>query len=208
LPDYTSVVVRPQSNLVLHTLPDVVTEFFDSIPPLCPESPQQESESSFQLTDVNEIADIKPLIWKQQNPIFVRPKLDPDADMLDSGSSLEDLDCLTDLLDGGGLNSSSNGSIQPIVLTTSEPVLKLGWMDDDDRIDSCWESGSSSSSGGSHFEFSCTQDVSDMLSDIGVSEWGVDDIMMIKTNWKKKNYFPDLVTFNDRLINFSTALII
>lgn len=189
LPDFTSVVVRPQSNLVLHTLPDVVTEFFDSIPPLGPESPQQESESEsgFQLTDVNEIADVKPVIWKQQNAIFVnsvRPKQDPDADMLDSGSSLEDLDCLTDLLDGGGLASNGNSAAQScgIILTASEPGLKLGWMDDDDRIDSCWESGSSSSSGGSHFEFSCTQDVSDMLSDIGVSEWGVDDIMMIKTN--------------------------
>jgi hypothetical protein len=30
-------------------------------------------------------------------------------------------------------------------------------LDDDDKLDSCWESGSSSSSGGSHFEFSCTQ---------------------------------------------------
>ena len=49
-----------------------------------------------------------------------------------------------------------------------------------------WES-SSSGSGGSHFEFSCTQDVSDMLCDIGVNEpvdWGVDDIMI--RIWKIK----------------------
>lgn len=51
-----------------------------------------------------------------------------------------------------------------------------------DPIDT-WESGSSSSGGstGSHFEFSCTQDeVSDMLSDIGVSEadW-VDNLIAI-----------------------------
>jgi len=42
-------------------------------------------------------------------------------------------------------------------------------LDNDLDFDT-WESGSSASSGGSHFEFSCTQDVSDMLSDIGVSE--------------------------------------
>ena len=51
-----------------------------------------------------------------------------------------------------------------------------------DPIDT-WESGSSSSGGsvGSHFEFACTQDeVSDMLSDIGVSEtdW-VDNLIAI-----------------------------
>jgi len=52
-----------------------------------------------------------------------------------------------------------------------------------DPIDT-WESGSSSSGGstGSHFEFACTQDeVSDMLSDIGVSaeaDW-VDNLIAI-----------------------------
>ncbi len=97
---------------------------------------------------------------------------------MDGSSSLADLDCLTDLL-GGGSQSSQGGA------GGAEPLLKLELidsLDDDDKLDSCWESGSSSSSGGSHFEFSCTQDVSDMLSDIGVSEvdWGVDDMMMIK----------------------------
>ena len=92
---------------------------------------------------------------------------------MDSSSSLADLDCLTDLLGGGNQNSGV------------EPLLKLeliDCLDEDDRIDSCWESGSSSSSGCSHFEFSCTQDVSDMLSDIGVQDvdCGVDDMMLIK----------------------------
>ena len=47
-----------------------------------------------------------------------------------------------------------------------------------------WESGSSSSSAssiGSHFEFSCSQDFSDMMSDFGVSDidWGTVDMIKI-----------------------------
>jgi len=64
-------------------------------------------------------------------------------------SSLVDLESLDDLL--------------------SNDQIKTELESDMDNLDT-WESGSSSSSGGSHFEFSCTQDVSDMLSDIGVSE--------------------------------------
>ena len=50
----------------------------------------------------------------------------------------------------------------------------------DEKLDCTWESGSSSSGCGSHFEFPCTQD---MLGDIGVEpgsvDWGsVDDIMI------------------------------
>ena len=65
-------------------------------------------------------------------------------------SSLVDLESLTDLLSGDQIKNELDGDLESHFDT--------------------WESGSSSSSGGSHFEFSCTQDVSDMLSDIGVSE--------------------------------------
>jgi hypothetical protein len=65
-------------------------------------------------------------------------------------SSLVDLESLTDLLSGDQVKTELDGDLESHLDT--------------------WESGSSSSSGGSHFEFSCTQDVSDMLSDIGVSE--------------------------------------
>ena len=65
-------------------------------------------------------------------------------------SSLVDLESLTDLLSGDQVKTELDGDLNSHLDT--------------------WESGSSSSSGGSHFEFSCTQDVSDMLSDIGVSE--------------------------------------
>lgn len=64
-------------------------------------------------------------------------------------SSLVDLETLADLLSGDQIKTELDSDL--------------------DNLDT-WESGSSSSSGGSHFEFSCTQDVSDMLSDIGVSE--------------------------------------
>ena len=51
----------------------------------------------------------------------------------------------------------------------------------DEKLDCTWESGSSSSGCGSHFEFPCPQD---MLGDIGVEpgtvDWGsgIDDIMI------------------------------
>ena len=65
-------------------------------------------------------------------------------------SSLVDLESLADILSGEPIKNELDGDLESHFDT--------------------WESGSSSSSGGSHFEFSCTQDVSDMLSDIGVSE--------------------------------------
>ena len=61
-----------------------------------------------------------------------------------------DLESLADILSGEPIKNELDGDLESHFDT--------------------WESGSSSSSGGSHFEFSCTQDVSDMLSDIGVSE--------------------------------------
>ena len=65
--------------------------------------------------------------------------------------SLVDLETLTDLLSGDQIKTELDRDVAL------------------DNLDT-WESGSSSSGSGSHFEFSCTQDVSDMLSDIGVSE--------------------------------------
>ena len=173
LPEFTSIVVRPQPNVILQTLPDVVTEFFDSIPPPGSGNPNE---------SVNPTGlESKQNLWNNNNIILnnVRCKQevkDCSVDMDGSGSSLADLDCLMDLL--GGSQNCQPGS-------GTDQLLKLeliDGLDDDDKLDSCWESGSSSSSGGSHFEFSCTQDVSDMLSDIGVSEvdWGCDDMMMIK----------------------------
>jgi hypothetical protein len=173
LPEFTSIVVRPQPNVILQTLPDVVTEFFDSIPPPGSGSPSGPTPSTgFEQKQQN--------LWNNNNLVLsnVRCKQEVkecSVDM-DGSASLADLDCLTDLL-GGSQNSQAPSG--------AEQLLKLELMDgleDDDKLDSCWESGSSSSSGGSHFEFSCTQDVSDMLSDIGVSEvdWGCDDMMMIK----------------------------
>jgi hypothetical protein len=180
LPDFTSIVVRPQPNVILQTLPDVVTEFFDSIPPPGSGSNSQGSTSTTTATTSPVSFEQKQQnLWNNNNVVLsnVRCKQevkDCSVDM-DGSSSLADLDCLTDLL---GSQNSQTG-------VGNEPLLKLELidsLDDDDKLDSCWESGSSSSSGGSHFEFSCTQDVSDMLSDIGVSEvdWGCDDMMMIK----------------------------
>ena len=65
-----------------------------------------------------------------------------------NNNSLVDLEKLTDLMSGESLKTE---------------VL------DSHNLDN-WESCSSSSGSGSHFEFSCTQDVSEMLTDFGVSE--------------------------------------
>ena len=173
LPEFTSIVVRPQPNVILQTLPDVVTEFFDTIPP--PGSVVNGSNGSSASVGF----DPKQSVWNNNNIVVnnVRCKQevrDCSVEMDGSGSSLADLDCLTDLL--GGSQNCQSGPDQLLKLELIDS------LDDDDKLDTCWESGSSSSSGGSHFEFSCTPDVSDMLSDIGVSEvdWGCDDMMMIK----------------------------
>ena len=88
-----------------------------------------------------------------------------------------------------GSSNNSNSSMAPFdrLDGLSELLMANGStgdlnLDALDPIDT-WESGSSSSGGsvGSHFEFACTQDeVSDMLSDIGVSEtdW-VDNLIAI-----------------------------
>ena len=76
-------------------------------------------------------------------------------------NSLVDLEKLTSLMSGE---------------TTKMEILDSNHFDN-------WESCSSSSGSGSHFEFSCTQqDVSDMLSDIGmatdVTDWTAVDNMI------------------------------
>lgn len=65
-------------------------------------------------------------------------------------TSLADLDAITDLLNV----SDTDFQMDLEALTTDMDTFETA-----------------SSSSGSHFEFSCTPDVSDMLSDIGVSSW-------------------------------------
>ena len=66
-------------------------------------------------------------------------------------SALADLDSLTDLF--------------PLPSDLKLDIDSLTAADDLDSLDSA------SLSSGSHFEFSCTPDVNDMLMDIGVSDW-------------------------------------
>ena len=88
----------------------------------------------------------------------------------ETGSSNSNSSMAFDRLDGLSELLMANGSTGDLNLDALDPI-------------DTWESGSSSSGGsvGSHFEFACTQDeVSDMLSDIGVSEtdW-VDNLIAI-----------------------------
>ena len=100
---------------------------------------------------------------------------------------LADLESITDFL---GMAAANNNNENNSNLRSGHPVNNnsggavstsdLDLMDSFESTKLDWES-SSSGSGGSHFEFSCTQDVSEMLCDIGVNEpvdWGVDDIMI------------------------------
>jgi len=103
-------------------------------------------------------------------------------------SHLADLESITDFLgmaagntrplcNNNNVNNSRSSSHNN---SSSTCTSDLDLMDSFESTKLDWES-SSSGSGGSHFEFSCTQDVSDMLCDIGVNEpvdWGVDDIMI------------------------------
>ena len=99
---------------------------------------------------------------------------------------LADLESITDFLGMAAANNNnennSNRSGHPVNNNSGGAVSTsdLDLMDSFESTKLDWES-SSSGSGGSHFEFSCTQDVSEMLCDIGVNEpvdWGVDDIMI------------------------------
>merc|ERR1712203_1183835 len=94
-----------------------------------------------------------------------------------------DLESITDFLGMAAGNTRplcNNNRSSSHNNSSSTCTSDLDLMDSFESTKLDWES-SSSGSGGSHFEFSCTQNVSDMLCDIGVNEpvdWGVDDIMI------------------------------
>ena len=96
--------------------------------------------------------------------------LDLDLKVMKTETGSSNSSMAFDRLDGLSELLMANGSTGDLNLDALDPI-------------DTWESGSSSSGGsvGSHFEFACTQDeVSDMLSDIGVSEtdW-VDNLIAI-----------------------------
>jgi len=88
-----------------------------------------------------------------QAPVAAVIKQEPAAPAGGSSaeSALADLDSLTDLF--------------PLPSDLKLDIDSLTAADDLDSLDSA------SLSSGSHFEFSCTPDVNDMLMDIGVSDW-------------------------------------
>lgn len=156
--------MQPQSHhqqprapdVILQTLPDVVTSFLESPPASndgCgngPTTPNSVISSSCAAAD-NDQDSTK---IKSEHPVPTEL------------SNLGDLDSLNDLL---GMSDKTMPASSDLMDTFAVA----------EKLDCTWESGSSSSSG-SHFEFPCTQD---MLGDIGVNEpvdyWGsVDDIMI------------------------------
>lgn len=147
---------QPPPDVILQTLPDVVTSFLESPPASndgCGNGP----------TTPNSVISSCDNEQEPSKTSLEVVKTEPVPTEL---SNLGDLDSLNDLL---GIASSDK----------TMPASDLMDTFAAEKLDCTWESGSSSSSG-SHFEFPCTQD---MLGDIGVNEpvdyWGsVDDIMI------------------------------
>ena len=79
-----------------------------------------------------------------------------------------DTDCLNNNNNNNTSTSNSLVDLEKLTSLMSGEPTKMEILDSN-HFDN-WESCSSSSGSGSHFEFSCTQqDVSDMLSDIGMA---------------------------------------
>ncbi len=112
-----------------------------------------------------------PKVQVQQQPQPLPPppvvELVKTEAVTENNNSMVDIDSLTEML----INGAGGGAGDP---------MKLDLDGLDSAIDT-WESGSSSSgSAGSHFEFSCTGDDVDIMSDLGVAEtdW-VDNLIAI-----------------------------
>ena len=191
--------LQPQNNppdVILQTLPDVVTSFLEqpatAVVKAAPaagvavgKSVIEPLTTSFlfngQLTTSADVAVSLTAATTTKSavtPIVTSSISKSAATEQTDLSHLADLESITDFL--GMSASNNNNSVSESDPGCRSPVTGTGSDLDlmDTHLD--WES-SSSGSGGSHFEFSCTQDVSDMLCDIGVNEpvdWGVDDIMI------------------------------
>ena len=192
--------LQPQNNppdVILQTLPDVVTSFLEqpatAVVKAAPASGVAVGKSvieplttSFlfngQLTTSADVAVSLTAATTTKSavtPIVTSSISKSAATEQTDLSHLADLESITDFL-GMSASNNNNNSVSESDPGCRSPVTGTGSDLDlmDTHLD--WES-SSSGSGGSHFEFSCTQDVSDMLCDIGVNEpvdWGVDDIMI------------------------------
>ena len=160
-PNVLVIKRNPTTPIKLEPLPDVITAstpIFDDI-----KGTKQEINHQKLLENGNiKLPDIRSKLTPQHQVPFHGT----DTDSLNNNTasnSLVDLEKLTTLMSGEQIKME---------------ILDSNHFDN-------WESCSSSSGSGSHFEFSCTQkDVSDMLSDIGmvsdVTDWAtVDNIIKV-----------------------------
>jgi len=116
--------------------------------PSCDTPDSPESASLYDDTLLVDPAPINSRIPALHATAFKCEELDPVKE--EPRDSLDDLDSITDLLNV----SDTDFQMDLEALTTDMETFETA-----------------SSSSGSHFEFSCTPDVTDMLSDIGVSPW-------------------------------------
>jgi len=193
-------------DVILQTLPDVVTSFLESPPasnencglgsgvqtpePCSPCSTYSESPPSTGGTVVTThnstaTSNFQFLTGTLVNNMVSHAGIGPKNTLIKTESTelsnLGDLDSLNDLLGISGVTdrvSSHGASAGDKTMPSTGDLMDTFVVDE--KLDCTWESGSSSSGCGSHFEFPCTQD---MLGDIGVEpgsvDWGsVDDIMI------------------------------
>jgi len=189
--DYTSIIVSRASNnqvqpqnppdVILQTLPDVVTSFLESASSAAALTTTTSSVVSSRVATAPASSTvIEPLTTNFLLGSTVGPtashrhmqqkvKVEQDSTEL---SNLADLESIADLFPLGNNNSVVDKTMIP------SDIMDTFGESDSNKLECTWESGSSSS-GASHFEFPCTEA---MLCDIGVNEpvdWGtVDDIMI------------------------------
>ena len=165
------------STIKLEPLPDIITAstpIFDDKHNLSYNHNESHTEIKFKLKEVNDTKTMGNGNIKTQS---TDAKLVQHPQMTFSNN---ESDCLNN-----NNNSLSNSLVDLEKLTSlmSGEQIKMEILDSN-HLDN-WESCSSSSGSGSHFEFSCTQqDVSDILSDIGMGsdlgDWTtVDNIIKV-----------------------------
>jgi len=187
-------------DVILQTLPDVVTSFLESPPasnencglgsgvqtpePCSPCSTHSESSTVVTTQNSTATSNFQFLTGTLVNNMVSSGMIGKNMHIKTEStelSNLGDLDSLNDLLGIAGVTdrvSSHGASAGDKTMPSTGDLMDTFVVDE--KLDCTWESGSSSSGCGSHFEFPCTQD---MLGDIGVEpgsvDWGsVDDIMI------------------------------
>ena len=171
----TPVELPPPTAIKLEPLPDVIT----ATTPIFDDKDNNHSEMMEEKTN-EEILRAKPLY----NNIIKTDAAEVKSVLQLHQQQMTFCNNDTDSSNNNNILSNSLVDLEKLTSLMSGEQVKMEILDSNNLEN--WESCSSSSGSGSHFEFSCTQqDVSDMLSDVGMvselSDWttGVDNIIKV-----------------------------